>query len=38
LRNLFEDEKQTEDKPTDGTAEEKCEDIVSLLKHKPGCF
>jgi len=36
LRNLFEEEKQTEDKLTEGTAEEKRENIVSLLKYKPG--
>jgi len=31
LRNLFE-ETQIEDRLTEGTAEEKCENIVSLLK------
>lgn len=36
LKNLFEEEKQTEDKLTEGTAEEKRENIVSLLKYKPG--
>jgi hypothetical protein len=32
LRNLNEEEKQIEDKLTEGTAEEKCENVVSLLK------
>ena len=38
LRNLFEEEKQIEDKMTEGTAEENCENVVSLLKHKSGCL
>jgi hypothetical protein len=32
LSNLFEEVTQIEDRLTEGTAEEKCESIVSLLK------
>jgi len=35
LRNLFEEEKQTEDKLAERTAEEKRENIVSLKREKP---